>query len=128
MQDNHINDPRARRFAAALRQFEQDADPGELLGQFTADATVSRLDARGARTDLAEFWQEYRRSFEKLSTTFVDAVEGDDQVALEWTTTATLPGGRPVEYSGVTVLDLAPDAVARLRTYYDSAALVTGSP
>ena len=128
MEDNHISDPRARRFVAALRRFEQDADPDELLGQFAADATVSRLDARGERTDLAEFWQEYRRSFEKLSTTFVDAVEGDDQVALEWTTTATLPGGRPVEYSGVTVLDLAADAVARLRTYYDSAVLLAGSP
>ena len=75
MQDNHISDPRTRRFVAALRQFEQDADPAELLRQFAPDATVSRLDARGERTDLAEFWQEYRRSFEKLSTTFVDAVE-----------------------------------------------------
>jgi ketosteroid isomerase-like protein len=128
MQDNHISDPRTRRFVAALRQFEQDADPGELLRQFAPDATVSRLDARGERTDIAEFWQEYRRSFEKLSTTFFDAVEGDDQVALEWTTAATLPGGKPVEYSGVTVLDLAPDAVARLRTYYDTAVFVTASP
>jgi len=37
-------------------------------------------------------------------------------------------GGKPVEYSGVTVLDLAPEAVARLRTYYDSAVFVTDSP
>ena len=37
-------------------------------------------------------------------------------------------GGKPVEYSGVTVLDLAPEAVARLRTYYDSAVFGTGSP
>jgi ketosteroid isomerase-like protein len=128
MQDNDISDPRTRRFVAALHRFEQDDDPGELLGQFTADATVSRLDARGERTDLAEFWREYRRSFEKLSTTFVDAVEGDDQAALEWTTAATLPGGKPVEYSGVTVLDLAPEAVARMRTYYDTAVFVTTSP
>jgi len=28
----------------------------------------------------------------------------------------------------VTVLDLAPEAVARLRTYYDSAVFGTGSP
>jgi len=28
----------------------------------------------------------------------------------------------------VTVLDLAPDAVARLRTYYDTAVFVTASP
>jgi ketosteroid isomerase-like protein len=125
MQDNHISDPRARRFVAALRRFEQDADPGELLGQFTEGATVSRLDAKGDRTDIAEFWQEYRRSFQELSTTFYDAVEGDDQVALEWTTAAKLPDGKPVEYRGVTVLDLAPDAVAGMRTYYDTAAFVT---
>ena len=76
---------------------------------------MSRLDARGARTDLAEFWQEYRRSFEKLSTTFVNAVEGDDQVALEWTTAATLPDGKPVEYSGVTVLDSSASRAATAR-------------
>jgi ketosteroid isomerase-like protein len=125
MQDNHISDPRARRFVAALRRFEQDADPAELVAQFAEDATVSRLDARGDRTDIAEFWQEYRRSFEELSTTFVDAVESDDQVALEWTTAATLVDGKPVEYRGVTVLDLAPEAIAGLRTYYDTAAFLT---
>jgi hypothetical protein len=43
---------------------EQD----ELLTQFTEDATVTRLDARGERTDVAEFWQEYRRSFSVITT------------------------------------------------------------
>ena len=74
MQDNHISDPRTRRFVAALR-LRAGRRPG-----------------------------------------------------LEWTTAATLPAGKPVEYSGVTVLDLAPDAVARLRTYYDTAVFVTASP
>lgn len=124
MQDNHISDPRARRFVAALRRFEQDADPGDLVAQFTEDATVSRLDNRGDRYDVVEFWQEYRGYFEELSTTFVDAVESDDQVALEWTTVATLTDGKPVEYRGVTVLDLAPEAIAGLRTYYDTAAFL----
>lgn len=126
MQDNHISDDRARRFVAELRRFEQDGDPGALAGLFAGDATVQRLDARGERTDVEAFWREYRGQFEELSTTFTDAVEGDDQVALEWTTAGTQPGGRPIHYRGVTVLDFKGDAVAALRTYYDTAAFTPG--
>lgn len=126
MQDNHISDDRARRFVAALRRFEQDGDPSGLTGLFTGDATAQRMDARGERTDVEAFWREYRGQFDELSTTFVDAVEGPDQVALEWTSAGTLRGGHPIHYRGVTVLDLKGDAVAALRTYYDTAAFTPG--
>lgn len=122
MDDNHITDRRARTFAAALRQFEQDADPAPLVELFAPDATATRLDARGERTDVTGFWTEYRAQFHELSTTFVHAVEGADQVALEWTTTATLTDDRPLDYRGVTVLDLDGDDIVALRTYYDTAA------
>ncbi|GAA2552563.1 nuclear transport factor 2 family protein [Pseudonocardia hydrocarbonoxydans] len=122
MEDNHITDPRARTFVAALRRFEQDADPAPLARLFSADATAMRLDARGERADVAAFWTEYREQFHELSTTFVNAVEDDDQVALEWTTTATLTDDRPLRYRGVTVIDLDGDDIVALRTYYDTAA------
>lgn len=121
MEDNHIDDPRARTFVAELRRFEQSSDPERLVALFTDEATATRLDARGERTDVSAFWREYRRQFDHVSTTFFDVVEGSDQVALEWTSAATLPDGRPVDYRGVTVLDLAEDGIAALRTYYDSA-------
>lgn len=122
MEDNHITDGRARTFVAALRRFEQDSDPVPLVGLFADDATLTRLDARGERTDATAFWTEYRAQFHDLSTTFIDAVEGDDQVALEWTSTGTLTDDRPIDYRGVTVLDLSGDRISALRTYYDTAA------
>lgn len=121
MEDNHIDDPRARTFVAELRRFEQSSDPTDLVALFADDATATRLDARGERADVTAFWQEYRGQFDSLSTTFFDAVEGSDQVSLEWTSSATLRNGRPVDYRGVTVLDLAGEKIAALRTYYDSA-------
>jgi ketosteroid isomerase-like protein len=81
-----------------------------------------RLDPRGERTDVTAFWREYREQFHQLSTTFVNAVESTDQVALEWTTTATLTDDRPLEYRGVTVIDLDGDAIVALRSYYHTAA------
>jgi hypothetical protein len=125
MQDNHIKDERVRRFVAALRRFEQDGDES-LMELFTPEATATRLDASGDRTDVASFWKEYRAQFRELSTTFVDSVEGDDQAALEWVTRATLTSGRPVEFRGVTVLDLQGSGIGAVRTYFDTEALLGG--
>jgi hypothetical protein len=50
MQDNHITDDRVRRFVAALRRFEQDGDES-LMELFAPEATATRLDASGVRTD-----------------------------------------------------------------------------
>lgn len=122
MEDNHISDPRARTFVAALRRFEQTSDPAPLAGLFSDGATLTRLDARGERTDPTAFWQEYRAQFHELSTTFTNAVESADQVALEWTTKGTSTHDHPLDYRGVTVIDLSGDEIVALRTYYDTAA------
>jgi ketosteroid isomerase-like protein len=122
MEDNRINDPRARDFAAGLRKFEQDSDPASLTPLFAEDATLLRLDGRGEREGVEQFWREYRAQFDEVRTTFHNVVEGSDQFALEWTSKATLTDGRPLEYLGVTVIDLDGDKITRLRTYYDSAA------
>lgn len=122
MPDNHITDSRARKFVAALRSFEQSSDPAPLNALFAPDATLTRLDARGERGDVAAFWREYRAQFHELSTTFSNIVEGVDEFALEWVSTATLTGDRPITYRGVTIIDLDGPRIVRLRTYYDTAA------
>lgn len=124
MDDSHITDSRARAFAGALQTFEADGDPASLTRLFADDATVLRLDARGERTDVEQFWREYRDQFTEISTTFTHAVQGDDACVLEWDSAARLTNGRPVEYRGVTVIEFDGDAITRLRTYYDSAAFV----
>lgn len=121
MEDNHINDDRARAFAGGLRKFEQDSDTAAFAELFAEGATLQRLDARGERGDVEGFWREYREQFDEIRTTFYNVVEGSDQFALEWTSKATLNGGRDIEYRGVTVIDLEGELIVRLRTYYDSA-------
>lgn len=122
MEDIEIEDERARGFATALQEFERSGDPADLVARFTDDATLTRLDARGERGDAEAFWREYREQFDELSTVFEHAVEGDDRCALEWSSTGSLATGRPVEYRGVTVVEFDGEKVARLRTYYDTAA------
>jgi ketosteroid isomerase-like protein len=123
MDDTTIRDERARTFATALQTFERDGDASALARLFAPDAVTERLDGRaGRRGEVEQFWQEYRSQFDRIDTTFSAVVEGGDRFALEWVSDATLTGGRPVTYSGVTVIDLDGDAITRLRTYYDSAA------
>jgi ketosteroid isomerase-like protein len=122
MADTHISDDRARTFADALQTFEKDGDAAAFAALFTDDAVTRRFDARGERRgEVEQFWQEYRSQFDSISTTFSDAVEGGDRVALEWTSDATLADGRPLQYRGVTVIDLDGDKISKLSTYYDSA-------
>ena len=129
MEDNHINDDRTRRFVAGLRKFEQEPDTRpEFVAMFTDDATAERLDARGERHEVNKFWEEYRAQFSEIRTTFFNAVEGTDQVSLEWESQATLTGGREITYRGVTNLDYDGDLVSHVRTYYDTAAFLQLSP
>jgi ketosteroid isomerase-like protein len=122
MADTSISDDRARTFATGLQTFEKDGDAAAFAALFADDAVTQRFDARGERRgEVEQFWQEYRAQFQSISTTFYDVVEGGDRVALEWTSDATLTDGRPLQYRGVTVLDLDGDKIARLSTYYDSA-------
>ena len=121
MVDNHISDPRARTFVAELRRFERSGNPTALAELFARDATLMRLDARGAREGAAEFWGEYRAQFHELSTTFTNIVEAADEFALEWTTSATLTDDRPIDYRGVTIIGFDGELIAALRTYYDTA-------
>ena len=122
MADTQISDDRARNFATALQTFEKDGDAAAFAALFTDDAVTQRFDARGERSgEVEQFWQEYRAQFDSISTTFYDVVEGDDRFALEWSSDARTADGRPLQYRGVTVIDLDGDKITRLRTYYDSA-------
>ena len=129
MADTNMSDDRARSFASGLQTFEKDGDATAFAALFADDAVTQRFDARGERRgEVEQFWQEYRAQFDSISTTFYDVVEGGDRVALEWTSDATLTDGRPLQYRGVTIIDLDDDdKINKLRTYYDSAQFTTSS-
>ncbi len=122
MADTNISDERARKFAAGLHDLDKNGDAAAFAALFADDAVTQRFDARGERRgEVEQFWTEYRAQFQSITTTFYDVVEGGDRFALEWTSDATLSDGRPIQYRGVTVIDLDGDTITKLSTYYDSA-------
>ena len=123
-----ITDDRARAFADALQAFERDHDVSSFARLFAADALTQRFDARGERRgEVEQFWTEYQAQFDSVRTIFSNVVEADDVFALEWSSDATLAGGRSISYRGVTVVDFGGgDTVIALRTYYDSAQFSVG--
>ena len=48
-------------------------------------------------------------------------LDADSGSVLEWVSRGALPDGAPVEYRGVSVLEVEGDRVRKFRTYYDSA-------
>ncbi|MBX9583003.1 MAG: nuclear transport factor 2 family protein [Gemmataceae bacterium] len=118
----------AERFAAALQESEARKDPGPVAGLFGDDAELSNLAHAGPRRGAdgaRQFWQDYLDAFGTIRSEFSSIKQADGWAVLEWTSTGTLPAGKPVEYRGVSVLEVAGDKVSRFRTYYDTAALVT---
>jgi hypothetical protein len=50
--------------------------------------------------------------------------EAEGLAVLEWESEGTLPGGEPIRYPGVSVIEFADGRVGRFSTYYDSAAFL----
>lgn len=115
------------RFIDALHRLHADGDVEPMAALYADDAQLSKLSRKdegrgpeGAR----RFWQAYRDVFGEIEATFTHTVQGQDSVALEWTSTGTLQGGGPISYEGVSVLE-GEETITAFRTYYDSAAFVT---
>ena len=118
----------AQRFIDALRQTEDAHDPGPVAGVFGERAELANLahhephrGADGAR----RFWADYLHAFRRVKSDFHAVREADGFAVLEWTSEAELAAGKRVTYRGVSLLEADGDRVARFRTYYDTAALVT---
>lgn len=110
------------RFAEALQETERRGDPGPVTALFAQDAEASNLvrSARG-RDQIQQFWAEYLDLFDDVTSEFTRVVQGDGAAALEWVSRGHLRNGRRVEYRGVSVIEVADDAIVRFRTYYDTA-------
>lgn len=113
----------ARRFQQALQQCEQSRSPEELAKLFATDATLHNLGANESR-DARVFWQTYLEQFQQIRSEFTHEVIAENSAALEWRSRGTLRDGAPIEYRGVSLLELDNDTIRAFRTYYDSAAFV----
>jgi ketosteroid isomerase-like protein len=114
-------------FAARLKDLEQTRDPQALIALLSDDVELRRAPQNreyrgldGAR----EFWDEYLRMFRDVTTTFDAVTQAEGRAALEWHSTCTLQNGAEVRYQGCTVIESDGERVNRVRTYYDSAAVL----
>ncbi|GAA5440839.1 nuclear transport factor 2 family protein [Deinococcus caeni] len=113
-------------FMAALQQAEATGDVTALLALHAPDVTLRNLTQQtwegeaGARA----FWETYLGNFEEIRSEFTRTHEAGGLGVMEWTASGQLRGGHPVEYRGVSLIELSGGQVAAFRTYYDSAAFV----
>lgn len=117
----------AQLFARTLQQTEKERDVGPLVELFDDGAELENLAAESpltGRDGARRFWQKYLDSFREVASTFTHVHEADGTAVLEWVSEGELPGGHPVRYRGVSVLEIADGRVRKFRTYYDSAAFV----
>ena len=119
----------ADEFMRALHLFERTGELGPLVALFREDAEVVNLGrtepARGPEA-IDGFWRDHLALFRTIRTEFVHVIEGQTGSVLEWVSRGARVNGEPVEYKGVTVLEVEGDRIRRCRTYYDSAVLMSG--
>lgn len=117
----------AERFMQTLQHIESTGDPAPMAGLFADDAELSNLGGRRAyrgRDGAVEFWRAYLDQFDEIRSDFGHVTESPDGAAAEWVSHGRLASGRPLRYSGVSVLEFDGSLIRRFRTYYDSAAFV----
>ncbi|WP_027481727.1 nuclear transport factor 2 family protein [Deinococcus pimensis] len=114
------------RFMQALQEAEQRKDPTPLVelyseGSSTENLAIGPYEGReGAR----EFWKKYLDVFQDIRSEFYGQADDDRTGVMEWVARGHLASGRPIEYRGVSVIEVEDGQVKKFRTYYDSAAFV----
>jgi len=118
----------ARGFIEALWELEGTRNADPIVATYSDDAEIGNIVSpttfrgpEGAR----DFWSRYRATFGEMRSEFRNVFATEDRAALEWTTTGTSPDGKPVEYDGVSLLEIDPESgkITRFRAYFDPAKL-----
>jgi limonene-1,2-epoxide hydrolase len=116
----------ARRFIDALHKLERDRDLDAIVATFADACDVGNVVSprtfegkEGAR----EFWTIYRDTLGEVESTFRNVIATGGRAALEWTTRGTGANGHPIDYDGVSILEIEGDAITRFRAYFNPAEL-----
>jgi ketosteroid isomerase-like protein len=116
-------------FMRTLQRFEATAELGPLLALFHDDGealNLGRTEPARGYDEIEGFWRDYRAVFRGIRSEFTHVIEGGAGAVLEWVSRGALANGEPVEYKGVTVLEIEAGRIRRCRTYYDSAVFMSG--
>jgi steroid delta-isomerase-like uncharacterized protein len=116
----------AKRFIEALEKLETSRDLEAIVAVFSEGCEVGNIIAPEkfqGRERAREFWTKYRDTFGEMRSTFRNIIATDGRVALEWTTTGTAANGEPINYEGVSILEIEDEAVTRFQAYFDAGKL-----
>ena len=120
-------DDLTQKFVDALGELHRGDDVEPLVALFTDDATLNKAGmphGQSGKDGARAFWEQYRRVFGEIDSTFHNVVTGDGIAFLEWTSTGTLTNGSAFSYDGVSVLESGGDEIEAFRTFYDTAAFL----
>ncbi|MBA2503305.1 MAG: nuclear transport factor 2 family protein [Pyrinomonadaceae bacterium] len=116
----------AEQFIEALRALEESRDLEKIVGVYAEDCEVGNIISpekfhghNGAR----EFWTKYRDTFGEVRSEFRNRIITDTRAALEWTTSGTTTNGAPINYDGVSLLEIEGDRITRFRAYFNAGSL-----
>ena len=112
-------------FVSALATLEATRDAGPLKALYSSESksgNVIALDQFNGRGGALQFWTEYRGAFGEAKSEFHNIIVGPQGAALEWTTIGTSIAGKPVQYSGVTLLEMDGSKITRSCAYFDPGA------
>lgn len=119
----------AQEFMSALQAMEKDRQIDHLAVQFSEDCKLWRQSSgqpyEGAK-GVQDFWQQYLHQFASIDTHFTNVVEREQLAILEWESHGSLQGGRPLRYTGVSILELGAEGKVKVfKTYFDSAPFIS---
>ncbi|AFZ65880.1 nuclear transport factor 2 family protein [Deinococcus peraridilitoris] len=116
------------RFMQALQQAEASKDPSPLIELYAEDSSTENLATPPlqGREGAQQFWTKYLDVFQDIRSEFFAQADSDTTGVMEWTARGHLKDGKPIEYKGVSIIDVHEGQVKKFRTYYDSAAFVEG--
>jgi ketosteroid isomerase-like protein len=119
----------ADRFIDELHRLEEgdEASADRLAQMFAQDAELTNpiLQREGAprhgQDAIAAFWHEYSSTFGEVRSDFFDVVASDHSAGLFWRSKGTGPSGQPLEYDGVSLLEVNEEGkIARFQGFFDT--------
>lgn len=116
------------RFMQALQEAESRKDPTPLVELYAEDSSTENLalPPMTGKEGAHEFWKRYLDVFQDIRSEFFAQADSDTTGVMEWTARGTLKDGKPIQYKGVSIIEVEGGQVKKFRTYYDSAAFVEG--
>ena len=111
----------SEKFVEALHELEANENVEKIASLFADDAEINNVVTIENSLDLKarEFWAKYRANFRQVNSEFSNKIYGENNAALEWTTTGTNTDGGEIEYKGVSILEIENDKITRFFAYFN---------